>query len=95
MQALALLKTIEHKTHRAITDRMDARVNTPFLRPEDGSADALWLLRGLTAGIGRIAIGFKHPGGVVGTHAIKELLKAVPPHLRTREGVFLLDLLER
>ncbi len=95
MQALALLKTIEHKTHRAITDRMDARVNAPFLRSEDGSADALRLLRGLTTGIGRVAIGLKHPGGMVGAHAIKELLKAVPLHLRTREGVFLLDLLER
>ena len=95
MQALALLKAIEHKTHRAIADCMDARVNAPFLRPQDGSTDALRLLRGLTTGVGCVAIGFKHPGGMVGAHTIKELLKAVPLHLRTREGVFLLDLLER
>ena len=95
MQALALLKAIKHKTHRAIADCMDARVNAPFLRPDNGGTDALWILRGLTAGIGRVGIGFKHPSGVVGAHAIKKLLKAVPLDLRTREGVFLLDLLER
>ena len=92
---LTLLEAVQDKAYGTIAYGMDARVDTPLKRFKDGFAHALWILSRLATGLGSISIGLEHPSSMIGTHAVNELLKAMPLDLRAREVVFRPNLLER
>ena len=73
---------------------MDARVDTPLKRFKDGFAHMLWFLSRLATGLGSIGIGLEHPSSMIGTHAVDELLKAMPLDLRARKVIFSSNFLE-
>ena len=73
---------------------MDTCVDAPLECPKHGGTHMLGFLSWLATGLGSIGIGLEHPSSMIGTHAVDELLKAMPLDLRAREVVFSSNFLE-